>query len=156
MRSVNQKAVKLDKNDNYTGNKITVIDGNGINTGAQLYDQSDVTVANADGNTIKANVEVVNVNASKHSKALYLMGNENDNSLLGGGGADTIVALGGNDIMTGGKGKDTFVFSVGEGNDTITDYTVKQDKIQIASGVISTYNISGKDVIFSVTDSSHG
>ena len=147
-----QKAVKTDKKGNYNGSKITVIDGDDINTGAQLYDSSDVTVANADGNTFKANLEVINVNASKHSKALYLMGNGNDNSLLGGGGADTIIGFGGNDIMTGGKGKDTFILSVGEGNDTITDYTAKQDKIQIASGVISTYNVEGKDVIFTLSD----
>ena len=147
-----QKAVKTDRKGNYTGSKITVIDGDGINTGAQLYDSSDITVVNADGGTIKANLEVCNVNASKYGKGLYLMGNEKDNSLIGGGGADTILSLDGNDIMTGGKGKDTFILSFGEGNDTITDYTAKQDKIQLASGTISTYNVSGKDVIFTISD----
>ena len=151
-----KNAVKFDRKGNYTGNKLTIIDAEGINTGAQLYDQSDVTVVNSDGNTIKANIEVINVNGSKHSKALTLIGNDENNSLIGGAGADTISGYSGDNILTGGKGKDFFVYVYGEGSDTITDYTPKQDTIQLRDGSISGYTVVDDDVILSVTNYTNG
>ena len=49
--------------------------------------------------------------------------------------------------MTGGNGKDTFVYSGGK--DIITDYTAAQDKIQI-DGTISNTSYKGDDVIFKI------
>ncbi|MFW9264513.1 cadherin-like domain-containing protein, partial [Nostoc sp. CALU 546] len=49
-------------------------------------------------------------------------GNGND-LLLGGNGNDTIAGNGGNDTISGGNGNDTFVFRLGDGNDTIADFT---------------------------------
>ena len=51
--------------------------------------------------------------------------------------------------MTGGDGSDVFIYSNGDGNDLITDYN-EEDKIQIASGTISTIRKSGKHVVFTV------
>ena len=39
-----------------------------------------------------------------------------------GVGIDTLIGNGGNDILTGGAGADTFVFGPGFGHDTITDF----------------------------------
>ena len=50
--------------------------------------------------------------------------------------------------MTGGSGRDVFVYANGEGNDIITDYTAS-DKIQV-DGTISNTSYSGNDVIFTI------
>lgn len=40
----------------------------------------------------------------------------------------------GSDVLTGGRGTDTFVFQKGHGNDIITDFTIGEDVIQIGRG----------------------
>jgi len=64
------------------------------------------------------------------------------NSVLdGGAGADILIAGSGNqvliggpgDTLTGGVGKDTFVFAPIFGNNTITDFNPLLDKIQLPS-----------------------
>ena len=52
----------------------------------------------------------------------------------------------GNDYLTGGKGKDTFVFS--SGNDTISDYNASEDKISVSGSLGNgSYKVSSKNVI---------
>ena len=87
----------------------------------------------------------------------YLDGGAGDDTLTGNGGNDTLeggkgrdLLEGGkdNDVLSGGNGADTFLYSLGDGNDTITDYE-EEDIIQFTSGTpkIST---KGKHVIFTV------
>ena len=40
----------------------------------------------------------------------------------------------GNDILTGGRGADLFVFGSGDGDDTVTDFQIGLDLIRITSG----------------------
>ena len=42
--------------------------------------------------------------------------------IVGGGGADRIYGDAGSDKLTGGSGGDAFIFAVGSGHDTITDF----------------------------------
>ena len=60
-----------------------------------------------------------------------LEGNSGDDMLEGGAGADT---------MDGGIGFDTFIFDLGHGMDTITDFRNGQDLIDI-----SAFGLSGLD-----------
>ncbi len=54
-----------------------------------------------------------------------LDGGKGNDRLEGGDGNDTLVGGAGNDRLTGGAGSDQFVFeALGEGRDTITDFTV--------------------------------
>lgn len=62
-----------------------------------------------------------------------LLGSSTDDTLLGGYGNDTIEGHGGNDVLfgnagddtlSGGAGGDAFIFSVGDGHDTITDFSI--------------------------------
>ncbi|MEM9014542.1 MAG: hypothetical protein AAGB02_05480 [Pseudomonadota bacterium] len=50
-----------------------------------------------------------------------------------GGGDDTLQGGVGADTLTGGTGADQFVFAIGEGGDTITDFAAGVDVIQILS-----------------------
>ena len=70
-----------------------------------------------------------------------LEGNAGDDTLDGGGGrdrlnggagADTLTGGPGNDTLIGGAGADIFVFGAGSGSDTITDFELGTDRIQIA------------------------
>ena len=59
-----------------------------------------------------------------------LTGTANADSITGGVGADTITGAAGDDTYTGGAGADNFVLS--GGTDTITDYVIASDDIQIS------------------------
>ncbi|WP_211627771.1 calcium-binding protein [Leptolyngbya sp. 7M] len=76
-----------------------------------------------------------------------LLGDDANNSLAGNAGDDALEGLDGDDILvggagfdtlTGGGGKDTFGFGIGQtfnraliGVDQVTDFNIRQDKIQI-------------------------
>ncbi len=68
-----------------------------------------------------------------------LFGAGGNDTLIGGGGNDQLEGGTGNDVLTGGTGSDIYKFAGAWGQDTITDFTRKADKIQFAaaSGVTS-------------------
>lgn len=69
-----------------------------------------------------------------------LIGAAGADTLNGGGGADKLNGGTGIDVLTGGAGVDKFVFNVAPtpGNrDTITDYTVVDDTIQIENAIFA-------------------
>jgi serralysin len=49
----------------------------------------------------------------------------------GGAGDDTLWGGGGDDIFTGGSGADLFVFSANHGDDTVTDYDIEEDMLDL-------------------------
>ena len=63
-----------------------------------------------------------------------ITGTAGKDTLKGTAGADTIIGGLGNDLLTGGNGADTFVFSKGDGADTITDFQLGLDRLSISSG----------------------
>lgn len=56
---------------------------------------------------------------------------EGGTSIVGTGGNDVFVTGNGTHTLTGGSGSDTFVFTPNNGNDTITDFQIGQDHIQL-------------------------
>ncbi|MEH2181179.1 hypothetical protein [Nostoc sp.] len=65
-------------------------------------------------------------------------GYEGNDTLIGGSGNDYLVGGGGNDILTGGTGRDTFVLNYSDGDiDTITDFSVYDDRLEITTPPIS-------------------
>ncbi|MDG2535385.1 calcium-binding protein [Sphingomonas sp. HITSZ_GF] len=101
---------------------------------------NDTVYANASRGTIYlyANVE----NLVLQGSTLYGVGNELDNRitgsdttnwLLGGAGNDRIDGGKGNDVLYGQDGADTFVFGASSGIDTIGDFTVGTDKIDLSA-----------------------
>ena len=90
-----------------------------------------------------------------------LLGGNGKDTLIGGNGADvlkgeigkdTLIGGKGNDVLTGGNGRDTFVLVVGEGTDTITDFS-SQDRIGLAGGLgIGDLSFAGNDIIATNTN----
>ncbi|WP_088892854.1 M10 family metallopeptidase C-terminal domain-containing protein [Leptolyngbya ohadii] len=63
----------------------------------------------------------------------FIAGNSANNQLIGSAGSDVLIGLGGNDKLTGGAGADYFVFQTEQdGVDTITDYGLGSDTIDVA------------------------
>ncbi|MEH1902687.1 MAG: hypothetical protein V7L04_15045 [Nostoc sp.] len=63
-----------------------------------------------------------------------IYGYAGDDTLIGGSGEDYLVGGDGNDILTGGSGTDTFVLNYsGGGIDTITDFSVNDDILEITT-----------------------
>ncbi len=56
-----------------------------------------------------------------------------EDSVFGGAGNDTIHAGGGNDTLGGGSGVDVFIFADTIDDDTVTDYEVDIDALQISA-----------------------
>lgn len=72
-----------------------------------------------------------------------LSGGSGNDRLFGGSGSDTLKGAAGRDILTGGSGRDhlvggsgadRFVFERGDGSDTIRDFQIGTDMIEIGSG----------------------
>ena len=70
-----------------------------------------------------------------------LIGNGGVDILLGGNDNDKLIGGGDDDTLTGGAGADTFVYTVNGGTDTITDFEVGVDKIDVVS-VAGKYKLS--------------
>jgi len=66
-------------------------------------------------------VECIIENATGTSQNDKITGNDKVNTLKGGAGDDYLEGGKGNDILEGGTGFDTYVYTIGDGNDTITD-----------------------------------
>ena len=77
---------------------------------------------------------IKNVNASITSGGVVIIGNDLNNSIRAGKGADLIYDGGGNDTVSLGAGADTYIYS--SGNDLIQDYaTVDVIQIDTENGV---------------------
>jgi len=89
------------------------------------------------------------------STSTYANGNGLDNVLAGNAGANTMNARGGNDVIDGGLGADTltgeagqdifrFTTALGGGNvDTITDFSVADDTIQLDHAIFAAAGAAG-------------
>ncbi|NKC34214.1 calcium-binding protein, partial [Roseomonas sp. BU-1] len=68
------------------------------------------------------------------SAANLLIGNGGADTLIGNGGADTLIGGDGEDILLGGAGNDVFRYtSRGFGLDTINDFSITQDRIDLSA-----------------------
>ena len=134
--------------------KITITNKDGV-TSAQTYGAASLTIANGDGSIINLvdNAYAENANASARTKAVRIIGNDYDNVIKGGKGADTLEGGEGDDTLTGGAGADVFIYTGGDV--VITDYNPSQkDIIRLVDVDMesNSYYFSGKDVVFE-TDS---
>lgn len=80
-----------------------------------------------------------------------IYGGAGDDKIDGGKGTDWIFGNAGNDSLKGGKGVDLFVYTLGDGNDTIVDYS-NSDMIHFVNTDISQTQIIGSNVVFTAED----
>ncbi len=72
-----------------------------------------------------------------------LTGNAGENQLDGGNGNDMLDGNAGNDLLTGGAGFDVFRFTTTGHIDTITDFIVADDTIQLENAVFTLLTTTG-------------
>ncbi|OAQ14041.1 calcium-binding protein [Bibersteinia trehalosi Y31] len=112
------------------------------NVGDKVIEKADEgtdTVYSSISYSLPENVENLyligsdNLNATGNELANTLVGNDGNNILDGGEGNDILDGGRGSDTLTGGAGADIFRFSaILDGSvDTIIDFTVSEDKIQL-------------------------
>jgi Ca2+-binding RTX toxin-like protein len=64
-----------------------------------------------------------------------LTGLAGNDQLFGAAGDDLLSGGAGNDLLTGGTGADLFLLAIGEGQDTIADFTLGEDMIGLTGGL---------------------
>ena len=114
--------------------------------------------------------------ATERIKAIYIVGNALDNTILGGSGKDSLYGKDGddylaggagndylsgangndtlwggigNDTLAGGKGADVFLYEDGNGQDIINGFA-NEDVLLITGKFSATYNATAKSVAFKV------
>lgn len=89
--------------------------------------------------------------ASDDREIYSINGGAGNDTISGNEGDDTIIGGKDADVLTGGGGADTFVYSNGDGNDTITDYE-EEDLIKFSKGTTVTKITTQKDgnVVFKI------
>ncbi|NGN45327.1 calcium-binding protein, partial [Mesorhizobium sp. CGMCC 1.15528] len=126
-----------------TGDDIYVVSSSGDRI-IEVAGEGRDTIRSSVDWTIGANIERLelqgtgNLTGNGNTLANTVGGNSGNNILRGGAGNDTLAGYLGNDRLVGGEGKDTFVFNtvLGSNNvDTITDYNVADDMIQLDKGI---------------------
>ncbi|MEH2149068.1 calcium-binding protein [Nostoc sp.] len=106
------------------GNGIDVLLGSDYNDLLNGNDGADALYGNK-GNDI--------LNGGKGND--LLLGGQGNDILNGGDNADALYGGKGNDTLNGGGGADTFFFAVGDGSDTIEDFSDRTDKIGLTGGL---------------------
>ena len=90
---------------------------------------NDVLSGEAGNDTIYAAVGDDSVDGGAGDDDLY--SGAGTDTVNGGAGDDTLWGGGGDDQFTGGSGADTFVFIDGHGDDTVTDFDVDEDILNL-------------------------
>jgi Ca2+-binding RTX toxin-like protein len=87
-----------------------------------------------------------------------ILGNDSVNIINGAGGDDDLTGAGGNDALTGGTGDDAFIFALGSGQDTVSDFVAggAEDSLDLSgydgSGVTWQVNQVGADTVFAFSN----
>ena len=181
IRIIDGKDKKLSIYNNASNVIDTIIGSSSSNTNSSDNTSTSITLTNSTTSQYTADSKIKNINATSRTTAIRINGNSIANTIKGGSnkdtiyggagndsvfggagtdklygdnGADTLNGGKGNDTLTGGNGNDVFVYTNGDGNDIIADYTAKQDKIKLTSGTISSSSLKGSDVILKIDSGS--
>ncbi|MEQ1742207.1 MAG: calcium-binding protein, partial [Candidatus Nitrotoga sp.] len=115
----------------------------------EYLNQGTDTVSSRLTYTLPANLEnliltgTLAINGTGNNLANVIIGNTAANQLDGGLGDDTLDGGLSNNGLTGGAGNDSFRFTTTGHVDTITDYNVANDTIQLENGVFTALTTTG-------------
>ncbi len=90
---------------------------------------NDVLKAGNGNDTLKGGADSDLLAGGLHSDTL--VGDTGNDTLQGQSGLDLLIGGAGSDVLIGGSNADTFVFAKGFGPDTINDFSVDQDTLQL-------------------------
>jgi Ca2+-binding RTX toxin-like protein len=115
------------------------------------------TLTGYDGNDVMAGLGG-NDNLASAGGNDSVDGGTGADTLSGGNGNDTLIGGIGDDLLQGGEGADSYLFNLGDGNDTINNYqtTFAGDKIVLGAGISAanvTYNRDGNDLLLTFSNS---
>ncbi|MBY0484095.1 DUF4347 domain-containing protein [Nitrosomonas sp.] len=122
---------------------------NGSDAVIELLNEGTDNVSSSVTYILPANVENLTltgssvINGTGNSQANSIIGNAANNILNGGAGNDTLDGKTGNNVLTGGTGNDVFKFTTLGHIDTITDYNVANDTIQLENAVFTALTTTG-------------
>ncbi|GEM_PF-2076056 len=102
--------------------------GDGVD---QLYGQNDNDILHGNGGGDRLYGEAGNDTLNGGNGGDRLWGGDGTDTLVGGAGRDRLYGDAGDDTLTGGSDADMFLFSSGDGADTITDFVVGEDLIRL-------------------------
>jgi len=129
---------------------MTLVDGKETSVSLTSGFSTDTIDFSATGNYSEK--DWINLDASERKRGLTITGDNVANSLVGSKGNDTIHSGGGNDFINGGAGDDelwgddganTFIFYVGDGTDTIKNFS-ENDLLRILDVNGRAVNFKGK------------
>ena len=128
--------------------------------GIKQFYFSDGTMLTADdlfndNAIIEGNVTVSDYNGGYGTRDSILIGGDGDDTLYGYSGNDTLIGGRGNDVLYGSADNDTYIFNLGDGNDTINEQNAnsENDRILFGEGISarSLYaSRSGNDLVMSI------
>lgn len=81
-------------------------------------------------------------------------GTPGNDAILSGPGQDTIAGGLGNDTLSGGGGADTFLYTLGDGSDTVTDFERGIDRLVILGASAVTLSSNGGVAVVTLDDGS--
>ena len=122
-----------------------------VNTSLERYTLG-INVENLIGTSSVGQKLTGNVSANRITGAAgadVISGLEGADSLKGGAGADILIGGAGNDSLEGGDGADIFVMSLGGGSDTVADFQLGTDRIDLGAfgGYVSITSKGGSAII---------
>ena len=128
------------------GGGTDVLDGGeGNDTNSFQGIGADVTASLADGT---ASYGMVNETFTNFEN---LTGSSNNDSLTGDMNANILDGAMGMDTLTGGMGADTFVETIGSGADTVTDFAVMEDVVDVVG-----HNLTAAQALALAVDDGNG
>ena len=99
-------------------------------------------------------------NRSEIQNNAWIRGTDGDDQFVGTTGEDTFYGDLGNDTFNGGNGNDTYIYSRGDGNDTITEGTTSGNYDKLVFTDINASDVSlsrdGNDLTVTIAESSLG
>ena len=129
-------------NDTYVVRNVADLINEGVGQGTADQVTAAVSYVLGTGD----NIEILATNNAIGIAAINLTGNETAQSVTGNAGNNRLDGKGGIDVLTGGLGNDTFILSsvTGVANaDTITDYNVADDQIELGHSIYTTLTPGG-------------
>ncbi|MFO1209996.1 MAG: hypothetical protein U1E40_12360 [Amaricoccus sp.] len=131
--------------------ELVTVSGDGSDLGYSLYGRGDVVVdvrsgggivaRGADDASISGQMLTLTHSANgAHAGTVdwvngsaALVGTDGDDFLFGSNAGTRIDGGRGADALSGGGGADTFVFALGDGNDTVRDFSLAQDRVELGN-----------------------